>query len=164
MRDRPMKSEKPELTQTERDRWAAFDALTDDEIDTSDIPETTDWSGAVRGLFHMSPDERRKAMAELRRRRPKDTPSGDWTRYEWAPTTGYVGVYIAEETKRTLDAYRVQPNRVAEDANHEEDTARGGYARRQLFELVQNSADALSGSEGGRIWIGLTRGLPVLRG
>ena len=156
MRDRPMKNHKPELTQAQRDELAAFDALTDDEIDTSDIPEIRDWSGAVRGLFHMTPDERRKAMAELRSRRPKDIPSGDWTRYEWAPTTGYVGVYITEETKRTLDAYRVQPNRIAEDANHEEDTARGGYARRQLFELVQNSADALSGSEGGRIWIGLT--------
>lgn len=156
-----MKSEKPELTQTERDRWAEFDALTDDEIDTSDIPEMRDWSGAVRGLLHMPPDERAKAMEKLRSRRTEyacNNGSGpsDWTRYEWAPTTGYVGVYITEETKRTLDAYRVQPNRIAEDANHEEDTARGGYARRQLFELVQNSADALSGSEGGRIWIGLT--------
>ena len=30
------------------------------------------------------------------------------------------------------------------------------YARRQLFELIQNGADALSGTGGGRIWIGLT--------
>ena len=152
-----MKSEKPELTQTERDRWAEFDALTDDEIDTTDIPETTDWSGAVRGLFHMSPDERRKAMEKLRSRRPKDTPFGDWTRYEWAPPTGYVGVYISEETKNTLNAYRSQPHLVRRDAKQEEYNARGGYARRQLFELAQNSADALSGSKGGRILIRLTR-------
>ena len=131
--------------------------MTDDQIDTSDIPEIRDWSGAVRGLFLMPPDERRKAIEELRRRRPKNPPSGDWTRYEWAPTTGYIGVYIAEETRKTLDAYRSQPNLVAEHANHEEDTARGGYARRQLFELVQNSADALAGTDGGRIWIGLTQ-------
>ena len=26
-------------------------ARPDSEIDTSDIPETTDWTGAVRGLF-----------------------------------------------------------------------------------------------------------------
>ena len=26
-------------------------AKPDDQIDTSDIPETTDWSGGVRGLF-----------------------------------------------------------------------------------------------------------------
>ena len=155
-----MKNHKPELTQAQRDELAAFDALTDDEIDTSDIPETTDWSGAVRGLFHMTPDERRKAMAKLRSRRAKNARNigpDEWTKYEWAPTTGYVGVYISEETEKTLNAYRSQPNLVLRDANHEEDTARGGYARRQLFELVQNSADALSGSEGGRIWIGLTR-------
>ena len=76
---------------------------------------------------------------------------------EWAPPTGRIGAYISEETGKTLNAYRSQPNLVLRDANHEEDTARGGYARRQLFELVQNSADALSGSEGGRIWIGLTQ-------
>ena len=152
-----MNNQKPELTQAQRDELAALDALPDDQIDTTDIPDTTDWSGAVRGLFHMPPDERRKAMEELRRRRPKATPSGNWTRYEWAPTTGYIGAYIAEETKKTLDAYRSQPNLIEEHANHEEDTARGGYARRQLFELVQNSADALAGSEGGRIWIGLTQ-------
>ena len=64
-----MKSQDTELTQTERDKWAEFDALTDDEIDTSDIPETRDWSGAVRGLFHMPPDERRKALEKLRSRR-----------------------------------------------------------------------------------------------
>ena len=152
-----MKSQDIELTQAQRDKWAEFDALTDDQIDTSDIPEATDWSGAVRGLLLMPSDERREAIEELRRRRPKDTPSGDWTRYDWAPTTGYIGAYIAEETRKTLEAYRSQPNLVAEHANHEEDTARGGYARRQLFELVQNSADALAGSKGGRIWIGLTQ-------
>ena len=64
--------------------------------------------------------------------------------------------YILEETKRTLAAYRSQPNLVLEHANHEEDTARGGYATRQLFELIQNGADALSGSAGGRIWLRLT--------
>ena len=67
-----MKSQKSELTQSQKDRWDAFDALTDDEIDTSDIPETRDWSGAVRGLFHMPPDERRKALKELRSRRVTD--------------------------------------------------------------------------------------------
>ena len=44
-----------------------------------------------------------------------------------------------------------------EHANHEEDTARGGYAHRQLFELIQNSADALADTAGGgRIDIRLT--------
>ncbi len=66
--------------------------------------------------------------------------------------------YIEEQAHRTLKAYREQPNLVAEHANHEEDTASGGYASRQLFELIQNSADALSSvAGGGNIEICLTR-------
>lgn len=30
----------------------ALSALPDDQIDTDDIPEVTDWSGAKRGLFY----------------------------------------------------------------------------------------------------------------
>ena len=74
----------------------------------------------------------------------------------WAGPSGPIGMYIDEERCRTLNAYRSQPNLVAEHANHEQDTARGGYARRQLFELVQNSADALANSSGGRIELRLT--------
>ena len=36
-------------------QWAELEALnelTDDQIDYSDIPEITDWSGARRGIFH----------------------------------------------------------------------------------------------------------------
>ena len=75
----------------------------------------------------------------------------------WAGPDGDLGAYIAGESQKTLDAYGRQPNLVDEHANHEEDTARGGYAHRQLFELVQNSADALAGiPDGGRITIRLT--------
>ena len=77
-----------------------------------------------------------------------------------APTgpdpAGDIGAYIREESSKTLESYHRQPNLVIEHANLEEDTARGGYATRQLFELVQNSADALAGSSGGRILIRLT--------
>ncbi len=77
------------------------------------------------------------------------------TKSEWAGPSGAIGTYIAQESERTLSAYRSQPNLVDEHANHEEDTARGGYAHRQLFELVQNSADALASSSGERIWVTL---------
>ncbi len=73
----------------------------------------------------------------------------------WAGVNGVVGTYIGEECGRTLQSYRAQPNYVLEHANHEEDTARGGYADRQLYELVQNGADALS-KRVGRIEIRLT--------
>lgn len=62
---------------------------------------------------------------------------------DWAGPNEALGRYIAEEASKTLDAYRAQPIFVAQDANAESDTAQGGYAHRQLFELVQNSADAL---------------------
>ena len=78
------------------------------------------------------------------------------SRTAWAGPDGPIGTYIAEESLKTLEAYQAQPNLVLEHANHEEDTARGGYANRQLFELVQNSADSLAGSGTGRIWIKLT--------
>ncbi len=75
---------------------------------------------------------------------------------DWARVDGPIGAYIRKESQKTLDAYGKQPNLIVRDANHEADTARGGYARRQIFELVQNSADALAGSDGGSIWIELT--------
>ena len=75
----------------------------------------------------------------------------------WAGMHEELGSYIAKESEKTLNAYGEQPDFVNEHANHEEDTARGGYAHRQLFELVQNSADALAGKPGGgRIAIHLT--------
>ena len=78
------------------------------------------------------------------------------SRAEWDEPTGDIGTFIHSEAKKTLEAYRSQPNLIEEHANHEQDTASGGYAHRQLFELVQNGADALVGKSGGCIWIGLT--------
>ena len=74
----------------------------------------------------------------------------------WAGPDGSIGAYVREESKKTLDSYYRQPNNLREDANQEEDITRGGYANRQLFELVQNSADALAQSRGEYIWIRLT--------
>ena len=78
------------------------------------------------------------------------------SRDEWEEPTGDIGTFIHSEAEKTLEAYRSQPTLIHEHANLEEDTARGGYARRQLFELIQNGADALAGKSGGSIWIGLT--------
>ena len=80
------------------------------------------------------------------------SPPGDWTGMD-----GELCAFISGELEKTLDAYRSQPKLLEEHANLEEDTARGGYAHRQLFELIQNSADALvSAPAGGRIEIRLT--------
>ena len=75
---------------------------------------------------------------------------------KWTGPDGALGAYIREESKNSIASYRSQPNNLREDANQEEDISRGGYANRQLFELMQNSADALAGSDGEYIWIRLT--------
>ena len=62
----------------------------------------------------------------------------------WAGPHEALGRYVAEHSLRMLASYREQPKLVIEHANQEQDTAQGGYQHRQLFELVQNSADALS--------------------
>ena len=70
---------------------------------------------------------------------------------------GSLSSYVSEESQKNLDAYERQPTWVHEHANLEEDTVRGGYAHRQLFELIQNSADALAtAAHGGRITLLLT--------
>ena len=69
---------------------------------------------------------------------------------DWAGVEGEIVDFIVRETEKTVDAYERQPHLVTEHANHEHDTARGGYAHRQLFELVQNSADALVNSGDGQ--------------
>jgi hypothetical protein len=43
-------SRKP--TKQERAALEAVAAISDREIDTSDIPEVTDWTGAVRGALY----------------------------------------------------------------------------------------------------------------
>ena len=69
---------------------------------------------------------------------------------KWDRTANELRAFIEEESRNTLEAYKAQPNLVTEHANHEEDTARGGYSGRQLFELVQNGADSLSKVKHGR--------------
>ncbi|MCY4542887.1 MAG: DEAD/DEAH box helicase [Rhodobacteraceae bacterium] len=66
-----------------------------------------------------------------------------WDKPEWAGPSGQIGQLIRREAENSLEAYRVQPKLAAEHAHSEKDTAQGGYAHRQLFELVQNGADAL---------------------
>ena len=99
---------------------------------------------------------RRKLPTAPQSQSPIQAPLPAPARADWAGPHGDIGTYIGEESDKTLEAYEKQPNLVREHANHEEDTAHGGYAHRQLLELVQNSADALSLAGGGRIVIQLT--------
>jgi hypothetical protein len=74
----------------------------------------------------------------------------------WAQPEDRLSQYVIERTERCLNAYKANPLLVTEHANIERATAQGGYGRRQIYELVQNGADALIGSSNGRISIVLT--------
>jgi len=58
-----------------------------------------------------------------------------------------LGKFVAKEVEKTLAAYSASPKLIDEHVGIEKGTAGGGYAHRQIFELVQNSADALSLTE-----------------
>ena len=47
-----MRKDMPELTPRQKAQISALKSLPYDRIDTTDIPETLDWSNAVRGAFH----------------------------------------------------------------------------------------------------------------
>ena len=64
-----MKKDHSDITAEQKAELETLAAMSDEMIDTSDIPEALDWSGAVRGLFFMSAEEQKKALAKLRSRR-----------------------------------------------------------------------------------------------
>src|SRR3954447_20847471 len=67
---------------------------------------------------------------------------------EWAGIDGPLAQHVLEQSRRCLAAYRENPLLVAQDAAIEISTAEGGYGRKQLYELIQNGADALVGHTG----------------
>ena len=73
----------------------------------------------------------------------------------WVGPTGAVARAVVEQSERCLRSYMENPKLVSQDASIEITTATGGYGRKQLFELVQNGADALRGRRG-RIELVLT--------
>ena len=104
-----------------------------------------DFSAAERGRFY-------RENAKLSFPAPGEKP-------DWIGPEGQIAGFIVEEAKKALNAYREQPRNITEQANEEYGVAHGGYAHRQLFELVQNSADALLDSPSGQsILLRLTEG------
>jgi hypothetical protein len=68
---------------------------------------------------------------------------------------GALVAYARQLCRERLSAYRAAPHDAEEHANIELSVLAGGYAYRQIAELVQNAADAVadSGGEHGRIVI-----------
>ncbi|MEW1890947.1 DEAD/DEAH box helicase [Streptomyces sp. NPDC085659] len=63
---------------------------------------------------------------------------------------------ILDQSARVLETYRVDPGLILEHANGERRITQGGYGDRQLFELVQNAADEIAATPGGKVHVVLT--------
>ena len=68
--------------------------------------------------------------------------------------------YVADQCSRRLRAYEAQPRDANEHYGTEIEVLSGGYAYRQLYELVQNAADAIheAGEPMGKILVRLEEG------
>jgi superfamily II DNA or RNA helicase len=75
---------------------------------------------------------------------------------DWAGVDSPLASVVRDQTQRCLAVYRDDSNRIDEDVNTEVAASEVGYHGRQLFELIQNGADAMAGSQGGRIEVVLT--------
>lgn len=82
----------------------------------------------------------------------------DWS--QWAGPDGELGRYVRKESQNTLEGWEKQPNFLRDQAGLEEQIKEGGYQHRQIIELLQNSTDSISRSNGrgSRIEIRLTEG------
>lgn len=80
---------------------------------------------------------------------------GDTLTSTWLGTESEVCRAVDKYSRDCLKTYEIDARRVLADANIERTAIEGGYARRQLFELVQNGADELI-NQRGRIEVILT--------
>ena len=71
-------------------------------------------------------------------------------------TSSEITEAVEELSARCLLAYEVNPDLVEEHFAIEREIAEGGYGRRQIYELVQNGADAMLGTQGKRIEVVLS--------
>ena len=74
----------------------------------------------------------------------------------WQDTDSELATYLIDSNERSLQSYASRPEWLEEHAHIEEGIAEGGYGHRQVYELVQNGADAMVRRAGGRIEVILT--------
>jgi superfamily II DNA or RNA helicase len=85
-----------------------------------------------------------------------DTKKNAKRRLKWAGSESPVCAEVVSQATANLNSYKVNPPLLEEQRNIEDAAAEGGYQGRQLYELIQNGADALLGAPGGRLHIVLT--------
>ncbi len=69
-----------------------------------------------------------------------------------------MSTFVLDECEKRLNAYKAQPRDAVEHFETENEVLSGGYAYRQLYELIQNAADAIleAGETHGRICVQLS--------
>jgi hypothetical protein len=64
--------------------------------------------------------------------------------------------FIEEHNRQVIESYKSHRDLIEEHVNQEIAAAEGAYGKRQVFELIQNAADATRGFRDGRIYVILT--------
>jgi hypothetical protein len=80
------------------------------------------------------------------------------TARRWPAPEPSLVAYVQEKRSTILQVYRIQPELIREHFGTEQAVLSSGYRFRQIFEVVQNAADAIleaadAGEDGGRILV-----------
>jgi superfamily II DNA or RNA helicase len=80
------------------------------------------------------------------------------TARRWPAPEASLVAYVEEKRSTILQVYRIQPELIREHFGTEQSVLSSGYRFRQIFEVVQNAADAIleaadAGEDGGRILV-----------
>src|SRR4051812_26442418 len=67
---------------------------------------------------------------------------------EWVGPDGPLAAVVERQSRACLGAYLEDFSRVESDTNIEISTSQGGYGRKQIYELIQNGADAMRRAPG----------------
>ena len=95
----------------------------------------------------------------------------------WPSSDESLVAYVREDRSKILQVYKIKPELVQEHFDTEQSVLSSGYRYRQIFEVIQNAADAIleaaeAGEDGGRILVRITNshlyvgntGAPVSKG
>lgn len=79
----------------------------------------------------------------------------------WPPPDPSLVAYVLEDRDKILQVYRIKPELIREHFGTEQSVLSSGYRYRQIFEVVQNGADAIleaaeAAEDGGRILVRVT--------
>jgi hypothetical protein len=84
------------------------------------------------------------------------------TATRWPSPDGSLVAYVEADRDKILQVYRIKPELIGEHFGTEQSVLSSGYRYRQIFEVVQNAADAIleaadAGEDGGRILVRVTQ-------